>query len=268
MRTAIFCFVSLILGVTTAAFAGDRGYIFVPDGANFFVYSRGTETFILSRARIGERDYNGVINRLSSGKRINSASDDPAGLAVAEKMDSMLEQTMRESMNDQDMRNLFNFIESVIGQDQAIIQRIRELAVSATNSILGPDDREIIQEEINQLLAQVNMNAKFSQFNTVLVVPELTSEKLGLDMIDVIHRPEDAIGLCDSALKALTVKRVIQGVKANILTFRIEGRSYYFMNIQSAESRITDQDMAEGVSELIRNSVLIKTRYGILMQGK
>lgn len=250
------------------AFATEKGYLYIPDGANFFVYTRGADSFIISRAKIDGSKFDGVLKSLSSGKRINSAADDPAGFAVAQKMDSMLEGIKRDSMNDEDMRNMYSFIESAIAMDQAILQRIRELAVSATNGILGADDRELIQAEIDQLLAQIDMNAKFTQFNKINVIPELTALKLGIDTIDVIHRPEDAIGLADSALKILTVKRIMQGVKVNILTFRIEGKSYYYLNLQEAESRITDQDMAEGISELVKSSILIKTKYGILMQGK
>ncbi|HPS59456.1 MAG TPA: flagellin [Spirochaetota bacterium] len=257
----------LILLSTAVTNAADKGYIYLPNGADFFVYGRGTSTFIVNRARLGDKEFTLTLNRLSSGKRINSASDDPAGLAVAEKMDSMIEQIMRDSMNDADMRNLHNFVESSIASDHEIVKRIRELALQATNGILGPDDREFIQTEVNQLLAQINMNARFSQFNKVPVIPELTTETLGLDKINIIRDPEGAIGLTDSALKVLTVKRVMQGVKANILTIRIEGKSYYYLNLQAAESRITDYDMAEGISELVKQSVLIKTRYGLLVKG-
>mgnify|MGYP001766874758 FL=1 len=248
--------------------AGNSGSLFVPDGADFFIYNRGTDSFIVNRARIGEREFNTVINRLASAKRINSAGDDPAGLAVAEKMDSMLEQIKRESMNDADMRNLYNFIESSIASDQDIIKRIRELALRATGGILGPEDRELIQVEVDQMLAQINMNARFSQFNTLPVIPDLTTEKLGLDKINVVRDPGGAVGLCDVALRALTFKRVMQGVRANVLTLRIEGRSYYYLNLQAASARITDLDMAEGIMELSRQGVLVKTRYGVLMRGR
>lgn len=247
--------------------AADNNYVFIPDGADFFVYGRGASTFIVNRARIGDREFSTLLNRLSSGKRINSAADDPAGLAVAEKMDSMLEQVMRDSMNDEDMRNLHFFIESSIASDQEIIKRIRELAVQASGGILGPDDRELIQSEVDQLLAQVNMNARFSQFNKMPVISELTTEKLGIDKINVIRDPGEAIGLADNALGMLTVKRVLQGVKANILALRIKGKSYYYVNLQSSAGMITDYDMAEGISELEVKGVLIKTRYGLLVRG-
>lgn len=261
-------FIHTLLFISIILTAKDAGSIYIADGANFFLYSTGTDSFILTRAKIGEKNFNSILEHLASGKRINSAGDDPSGLAVAEKMDSMLEQIKRESMNDEDMRNLHNFVESAIAQDQDIVQRIRELVISSTNGILGPDDRDIIQTEINELVAQIDMNARFTQFNKIDVIPELTSVNLGLDKIDVIRNPETAIGITDSALKTLSVKRVMQGIKSNLLTYRIEGKSYYYINMMESESRITDLDMSEGISELIKNSVLIKTRYGLLMKGK
>lgn len=248
--------------------AGDNTYIYMPEGADFFVYGRGNSTFIINRSRMGVNEFNRTLNSLSSGKRINTSADDPAGLAVAEKMDSMLEQIMRDSMNDADMRNLHDFIESSISSDQEIVKRIRELALRASGGILGSDDRELIQSEVDQLLSQVNMNARFSRFNRVPVIPELTAEGLGIDRINVVRDPGGAIGLCDDALRVLTMKRVMQGVKANILTLRIAGKSYYYLNLQSAQSGISDLDMSEGISELIKQSVLLKTKYGVLAAGR
>lgn len=266
MKRTVFVLL-LVFCSASVTYAADKGFVFIPDGADFFVYGRGTSTFIVNRARLGEKEFNTTLSRLSSGKRINSAADDPSGLAVAEKMDSMLEQIKRDAMNDADMRNLHNFVESSIASDQDIIKRIRELALRAANGILGPEDRELIQSEVDQLLAQVNMNARFTRFNRLPVIPELTTEKLGIDKINVIRDPDGAIELCDKALKALTLKRVMQGVRSNILTLRIEGKSYYYMNLQAAESRITDYDMAEGISELARQGVLVRTRYGVLVKG-
>jgi len=155
-----------------------------------------------------------------------------------------------------------------VAQDQDLVQRIRLLIIQASNGILAVEDREYIQAEILQLLNQINMNAKFSQFNTKPVIPELTTANLGLDSIDVVHKVLDSIGTVDEALKKLTAKRVLQGVKSNILTFRIEGKSYHYLNLQKAQSGITDMDMSEGISELIKNSVLLKTQNGLIMRSK
>ena len=74
--------------------------------------------------------------------------------------------------------------------------------------------------------------------------------------------------LVDEALAKLTRGRVLHGVKSNILTFQIEGKSYHFLNLQKSQSTITDLDMAEGISELIKNSVLLKTQHGLIIRSK
>jgi len=66
----------------------------------------------------------------------------------------------------------------------------------------------------------------------------------------------------------LMTKRVVQGVKSNILTFKIEGKSYQFLNLQRTESNISDLDMAEGITELIKNSVLFKTQHGLIIRSR
>lgn len=183
-------------------------------------------------------------------------------------MSSLLNQLSRESMNAEDMRNFHNAIESAAAEDQNILQRIRLLIIQASSGIFTAEDRELIQTEISQMLNQVNMNAKFSQFNKINIIPELTAENLGLDGVDVLHNPENSIGLVDEAMTKLTRKRIIQGIKSNVLTFQIDGKSCQYLNLQRSESNISDLDMAEGISNLIKNSVVLKVQHGLIIRSK
>jgi len=260
--------VSIIAAASSGVTAKDSSFLFQPDGANFYVYGYGQRSFIVTQSRLTEMNLNNQILQLSSGKRINSAADDPAGLAVAEKMKGLLNQLKQESVNAEDMRNFHNYVESAIAEDQALLQRIRLLLVQASGGILNTEDREYIQAEINQLLSQINMNARFLQFNTMSIIPELTTHSLGLDAVDVVHNFYNSTGIVDDAMTALTKKRVIQGVQSNVLTFRIEGKSYQYINLQRTESNISDLDMAEGISDLIKNSVLLKSQHGLIIRSK
>ncbi len=259
---------SLILLLSLNAPGKDASFLFRPDGANFYVYGYGQNTFILNQSRITSFNLDKQMAQLSTGKRINSASDDPSGFAVAEKMSSLLNQLSRESMNAEDMRNFHNAIESAAAEDQNILQRIRLLIIQASSGIFTAEDRELIQTEISQMLNQVNMNAKFSQFNKINIIPELTAENLGLDGVDVLHNPENSIGLVDEAMTKLTRKRIIQGIKSNVLTFQIDGKSCQYLNLQRSESNISDLDMAEGISNLIKNSVVLKVQHGLIIRSK
>jgi flagellin len=262
------CLAAVIFLFTIPLLSQETGFIFKPDGSDFYVYGRGTETFILTQSRISALNIDSAIRQMSSGQRLNSAADDPAGRAISDRMETLLKQMRQSSMNDEDMRNFNSFAESAIAQDQEILNRVRELIVRAANGILGPDDREIIQTEIDELLSQIDMNARFSRLNTIAVIPDLTVGKLLPDNIDVVRDQDHSLGAVDNALKKLSRERVLKGVRSNILTFRIEGKSWHYLNFMRTESRILDADMAAGISELVKNSVQLKSRYGLIVRPK
>lgn len=265
-----FSVITLSLFITS--FSGleakDSSFLFQPSGSNFYIYGKGQNNFIITQSKLTGLKLDSQISRLSSGKRINSASDDPAGFAVAESMKGLLNQLKQESMNAEDMRNFHNFVESAVAQDQALLQRIRQLIVQSSSGILNSEDRQYIQTEIDQLLKQINMNARFLQFNSMSIIPDLTTRNLGLDAVDVVHNVNNSIGIVDEAMTKLTKKRIINGVQSNVLTFQIEGKSYQYLNLQRTESNISDLDMAEGISNLIKNSVLLQSQHGLILKSK
>lgn len=264
MRLTSLIVLSIILTFTFKSYGNGNSFLFQPSGANFFIFGNGQNNLIISQIKLTELKLDSQIAQLSAGSRIKNASDDPAGLAVVEKINMLLNQLKRESMNAEDLRNLNNFIESSIAEDQEVINRIRLLVVQASNGILSPDDRGNIQSEIDQLINQINLNAKFLQFNCMGIIPQLTSLNLGLDDVDVVRNMQKSIKLVDEALERLTKDRVVRGLQSNLLTFQINGKNYLYLNLQKAESSMSDLDMAEGITKLIRNSVLLKTEYGLV----
>jgi flagellin len=262
MRIAIvgiFC----ILSLTSIA---AQETLFLPNGANFSVYRRGADTFILNQSRMTQLGLDRKVAQLSAGKRILSASDDPAGLAAAEKMEALLRGLKQDAMNDEDWKNYCSYADAMAAQDQEIVQRIRELIVQASSGILGRDDKQMIQDEISQLLAQIDANAA-AKLNAARIIPELTAQGLGIDSIDVL-RNNKSLDLADRALAKLTRKRVLEGTRANVLTFRIEGKAFHYVNQLASQSRITDQDMAEGVSDLMKSNAIVQTQNGLLLRQK
>lgn len=264
MRSLI---VILIISVA-AGLQAQQSFLFQPTGANFYVYNQGGRQFVINQSKMTAAGLGKVMEKLSSGKRINRAGDDPAGLAVSEKIDAIMRGIKQESMNMQDFRNYLRYVDAMAGQDTRLLQRIRELIVRSAGGILTKDDREIIQTEIDQYLRQINMNARFSKFNTKIVIPELTVKGLNLDGVDVVRDPYRSIKLVDDALKKVVRRRILAGVKSNVLTYRIQGAEMYYVNMASSLSRVLDQNMAEGISSLSQKSVLLKTQYGIMMLGK
>ena len=107
------------------------------------------------------------IERLSSGLRINSASDDAAGSAIASKMESQVRSLGVAIRNGHDAISMTQTAEGALGEMENILQRVRELAVQAGNSTLSQSDRTAIQSEVTALTAEMNDIASTTNFNGV-----------------------------------------------------------------------------------------------------
>jgi flagellin len=106
------------------------------------------------------------LEKLSSGLRINSASDDAAGLAISEKMKGQINGLDQATRNAQDATSLAQTAEGSLSETQDILQRMRELAVQAGNDTNTSQDRQNIQDEINSLTSEVNRIGNTTEFNT------------------------------------------------------------------------------------------------------
>lgn len=110
------------------------------------------------------------LERLSSGKRINRASDDAAGLAISEKMNAQIRGLKMASRNALDGVSLVQTAEGAMGEIHSMLQRMRELSVQAANGTMSPDDRRAIQDEINQLTSEVNRIGNGTEFNKLNIL--------------------------------------------------------------------------------------------------
>ena len=110
------------------------------------------------------------LERLSSGKRINRASDDAAGLAISEKMNAQIRGLKMASRNALDGVSLVQTAEGAMGEVHSMLQRMRELSVQAANGTMSPDDRRAIQDEINQLTSEVNRIGNGTEFNKLNIL--------------------------------------------------------------------------------------------------
>ncbi|WP_265821971.1 flagellin N-terminal helical domain-containing protein [Geovibrio ferrireducens] len=106
------------------------------------------------------------LERLSSGLRINSASDDASGLAISEKLRGQISGLKRASLNAQDGISLLQTAEGGLQNIQDMLQRMRELAVQAGNGVYTTNDRAEIQKEVDQLKEEINRIASSTEFNT------------------------------------------------------------------------------------------------------
>ncbi len=141
---------------------------------------------------------NKSLNRLASGKRINSASDDPAGLAMVMSLESQTRGLLMGINNRQDEISLLQTAEGALGSTGNALQRMNELSVQAANGTLTNEDRSNIQLEINQLASQINQTANNTVYNEqklldgnftidlqageTMSLPAATAEALGVSL--------------------------------------------------------------------------------------
>ena len=122
-------------------------------------------------------EFENSMLRLSTGKRINGAADDAAGLSIANSMTAQIKGLKMASKNASDGISLANTVEGALQETTDILQRMRELAVQATSDTNSGNDRVFIQDEINQLNNEVNRVANDTEFNGIKVLNGTFSDK-------------------------------------------------------------------------------------------
>lgn len=247
------------------------------------------------------------MEKLSSGLKINKASDDASGLAVSENMRAQIRGLQKASQNIQDAKSFIQSTEGYLDETTDVLQRMRELAVQAGNGIYSSDDRKLIQIEIDQLIDEVDRIASQSQFNGVNIltgrfastedggvgpisfhvganvdqilstnISATTSDALGLRAegeqirsvnIDTPESANSSLARLDVALVKVTAQRAELGAMQNRMTYLQKGIDIGAENLQSAESRIRDSDIADEVSKYVRSQILTQSTTAMLAQA-
>lgn len=201
------------------------------------------------------------IERLSSMMRINRAADDAAGLAISESMRAQLAEMMQQMRNYQDEISRIQVADQALGSQNDIVERMRELAVQATNGTLSEEDRQAIEKEFNQLKEELNNIAENTKFNNRPVISDMNIDNLGLTNVKL--GDETALRAIDKAQEKITSKRTDLGAQQNRLASEISRLGVASVNLTAAESLIRDTDVAQEVSALTINQILQQT--GLLM---
>ncbi len=120
-----------------------------------------------------------ALEKLSSGKRINKAADDAAGLAISQKMEAQIRGLRQASRNALDGISLIQTAEGALNEVHAMLQRMRELAVQGANGVYAEDDLEAIANELKELTEQIDKIANDTEFNGIpLLQGNLSSDKV------------------------------------------------------------------------------------------
>ncbi len=246
------------------------------------------------------------IEKLSSGLRINRAGDDASGLAVSEKMRAQIKGLNQASRNASDGISFIQSTEGYLQETQDILHRIRTLSVQAANGTYAEEDRVYIQVEVSQLVDEINRIAEHAQFNGMNVltgrfaretglnsvtasmwlhiganmdqrervyIGTMTAEALGAETdgkIVSLETADDAnrtIGIMDAALKMVNKQRADLGAYQNRLEHAVRGIDVAAENLQAAESRIRDVNMAKEMVDYTKNSILVQSGTAMLAQA-
>lgn len=218
-----------------------------------------------------------INERLTSGLRINRAADDAAGLGIAEGLRSEVRQFTREAENLQSGVNAIQIAEGGLAAQADAIQRVRELALEASNGTLSDEQRSALNEEAQQLIFQIDAAAEGAEFNGTkplkadqtialgtaageqITFSESTSTSLGVGGIDLSTQggAQSALSSIDAALERVNENRASLGAQENRLATGINVREHAAENIREAESRIREVDVARLAIERARNEVLM-----------
>jgi flagellin len=253
---------------------------------------------------IQDKQLNNNIQSLASGLRINKAGDDASGLAVSEKLRSQIRGLNQSVRNIEDAVSFIQTSESYLAGTQDLLHRIRELAVQSANGIFMQEDRMQIQVEVSQLVDEVNRIASHAQFNGLnmltgrfasagelgnpayfqvganmdqresVFIGTMTADALGLTggqfgqiSISTPDQANRAIGTVDEALTAVSRQRADLGAYQNRFELAAQSVAVAAENMQAAESKIRDADIAAATVEYVKNQILVQAGTAMLAQA-
>jgi flagellin len=274
------------------------------EGTNMVINHNMSSLYANRTLGVSNDQLMGNIEKLSSGQRINKAGDDASGLAVSEKMRSQIRGLNQANRNIQNGVSFIQATEGYLQETTDILQRIRELAVQSANGIYSDEDRMQIQVEVSQLVAEVDRIASQAQFNGMnmltgsfsqnsdrimqfqiganvdqnerVYIGTMTAQSLGLKGAQGseegigIATPDTAnmaIATVDEALKSVSKQRADLGAYQNRFEMAANGVSVAAENLQAAESRIRDTDMASEMVEYTKNQILTQSGTAMLAQA-
>lgn len=236
----------------------------------------------------------GNFSRLSSGLRIATAADDAAGLGISERMRAQIRSYSVASRNAQDGISLVQTAEGSLAEVSSLLQRMRELAVQASNGTLSTTDRTTINTEFTQLISEIDRIASTADFNGIALLDgsnstadiqvgidnssddrisislqDATASTLGIGSLTTTSasNAQSAIATIDTALDSVSTSRGVLGAAQNRLQSAFNSIQNTHENLSAAESRIRDVDVAAETADLTRNSILQQAATSILAQA-
>lgn len=248
--------------------------------------------------------YASSLQKLSTGYRINNASDDAAGLQISERLRSQLRSNLRAQDNVQDGMNVLGIVDGSLGQITENLQRMRELAVQAANDTLATAQRDAIRSEMSQLGADISRIANSTQFNGISLLDgsqatfsiqlgpnnsatadvlnlataasvnpfgSITASSLGVADANVsvasLTSAQTAITNIDAAIGTVNLRRSTVGALSNRLSGALNNLEITYENLGASEARIRNVDVARESTRLASYQILQQAGLSMLAQA-
>ena len=248
-------------------------------------------------SRNGQAQQN-TMQQLSTGKRINRASDDAAGLAIRETMTAQITGLNAAIKNANDGISLLQTADGALSETSSLLQRMRELAVLSVNDTYSSAQKTAMSTEFVSLASQITQLASNTQFNGTKVLDgdggltgttshytfqvganiaqtvSVTIISQGLDQyaltgttIATAATAAAQIALIDTAIGTLNTQRSTIGAAVNRLTHAVDNLSNVAQNTTESRSKIADTDYAQATSDLARQQIIQQAGTAMLAQA-
>ena len=253
---------------------------------------------VLARKNLAEvqRQMDKSVERLSSGKRINNASDDAAGSAIAGRMESQIRGLTMGIRHAKDGQSLVATSEGAMQEINKMLQRMRELAVQAASGVANNSDKDYLNLEMRQLVSQVDAISKNTKFNDQALLEggtfkfytdidvagsaittdgaDMAASALAVSALTVsigggVVQAEisSVVSAIDNALAVVDNRRAALGAVSNRFDHIIDNLQNVIMNTVQSKSRIVDADFSIETTNLTRNTVLQQAATSMLAQA-
>lgn len=237
------------------------------------------------------------LDHLSSGSRINKAGDDAAGLAISEKLKADIRSLRQAGRNANDGVSLIQVAEGGMNEISNLLIRMRELSIQSASDTIGDVERGFVDKEIQQLKQEVDRITAGTEFDGIKLLdgsaPSLefqvgiknnplldrfqfdsqslvtSTSALGIEGVSTASKEaaQQNLDMLDQAIERLNGNRSTLGALQNRMQSTIQNLNTYKENLEAANSRIRDTDMAEESSELVKANILTQANVAVLAQA-
>ena len=242
--------------------------------------------------KINGRAMSTAMEQLSTGSRINSAKDDAAGLAIGQNMTAQIRGLNQAVRNANDGVNMMQTAEGAMVEQSNMLQRMRELAVQASNGTYSTTQRSYLNTEFSALTTQIGSIASQTTWNgTALIsgastsftfqvgqnsgqtiavtVSAMTTSNLGVSgtAVSTTGSASTSIALIDSALDKINNQRAVIGAGINRLTYAADNITNVSANVTASRSSIMDTDYASASTQLSKTQIIQQASTAMLAQA-